>query len=133
MRPDCAACCFFRLVETKGRRKRSLCMLTGEKKPYAGMYGCRFLAGAWSQIDAILGLQNPDDCGNTGDPNHTKQAPAFSRKGMNVAKTYALDDSIGLPINHTSREAGRQFVRPEYREVPVASVARERTGCLFHV
>lgn len=83
------------------------------------------------ELDSILGLTGGYGAGNTGDPNHVKLGSGFSKNGEIVAKTkFALDDSIGLPINHTAK-AERQFVRPEYRETPVAHMARERTGCLF--
>lgn len=132
MRPDCAACCFFRLVETKGGYRRRLCMFTGEKRPWAGMDGCHFIAGTWSQLDAILGLPKSGDCGNLNFPNNVKPGNGFSRDGKIVARTkFAIDDSIGFPINHTAKAERGSLVRPEYREVPVAHVARERTRLPF--
>lgn len=130
IRPDCAACAFFREVQLQSGHKRRLCMLTGERRPAATMIGCQFMPGAWADIDAILDLPKSRVYGNTGSPDNVKLVAAFSRKGKNVTDIHALDDSIGFPINHTAK-AERQFVRPEYREVPVAHVARERTGCLF--
>lgn len=133
MLPDCAPCCFFRLVETKGRHKRRLCMFTGEKRPYAGMSGCNFMPGQWSQLDRSLGLPMDKYCGNLDFPNQVKQVAAFSRNGMNVTDIHSLDDSIGFPINHTAKAKKGSLVRPGYREGQVAHLARERTRLPFHV
>lgn len=69
----------------------------------------------------------------TGDPNTTKLATAFSRKGMNVADIPALDDFSVNPIDHIAAKLEGSLVRPEYREVPVARSARERTRLPFYV
>lgn len=111
MRPDCAACCFFRLVETKGRRR--LCMFTGEKRPYAGMDGCCFIAGTWSQLDAILGLPKGIVYGNTDVPNQTKSGNDFSINGrtFTTKKKIDLDDFSVKPIYHIA-QAKRRFTDP---------------------
>lgn len=115
MLSDCAPCCFFRLVETKGRHKRRLCMLSGETRPVAGAVGCHFLAGAWSQIDAILGLPKARVYGNTGLPNITKQGNRF------IIATNDIDDYSVNPISHIAAKAERQPVRPGTREGQVVS------------
>lgn len=52
----------------------------------------------------------------TGDPNQVKLAPAFSRKGINVAKTYALDDFSASPIDHIAvKLEGSLYVRSAAR------------------
>lgn len=125
----CYSCCFFRLVEAKGKQRR-LCMLTGRKKPFAGMDGCRFVQGAWTDIDAILGLPKCNVSGNTGDPNQVKLVTAFFREGMNVTdKNCATIGNLSEnPIFYTRKGS---FVRPGYREAPVAHLARERTRLPF--
>lgn len=124
----CYSCCFFRLVEAKGKQRR-LCMLTGAKRPFSEMDGCRFVPGAWTDIDAILGLPKCNVSGNTGDPNTVKLVTAFSRNGMNVAaKNGAIGNLSENPIFYTRKGS---FVRPGYREAPVAHSARERTKLPF--
>lgn len=128
MRPDCMACCFFRLVESK----RRLCMLTGARRPTAGMSGCKFVPGAWTDIDSILGLPKSGDCGNLNFPNQTKPGSGFSRNGEIVAKTkFAIDDFSVNPISHIAEKLEGSLVRPGTRKGQVARLARERTGCLF--
>lgn len=107
MQPDCADCCFFHLVETKGRRQRRLCMLTGELKLYAGMHGCQFMPGTWAEIDKA------DDCGNSGVPNQMKPGNGFSRNGRIIASTkIAIDDFSASPISHIAAKAERRFTDP---------------------
>lgn len=71
--------------------------------------------------------------GYGGDPNNVKLAAAFFHKEEKVADISAIDVSIGQPIEHTSEKLEGSLVRLEYREVPVAHVARERTGLPFFV
>lgn len=130
---QCQACCFYRLIELKSGKTRKLCALTGKKRPLAGMAGCRFTPGRFAEMDSILRLPKSRLYGNLNFPNTTKQVTAFSKNGMNVADTHALDDFSVTADNHISEKLKRQFVRPEFREDPVARSARERTDCLFHV
>lgn len=108
----CDSCCFFRLVELESRKLRQLCMLTGEKRPVAGMSGCCFIPGQWSQIDGILGLQKCGISGNTGDPNYTRQRNCLSKNGRKFAttKNAIVDFSAKLPIYHSKRKAERQLL-----------------------
>lgn len=103
MRPDCAACCF--------------------------------IAGTWSQLDAILGLPKSRDCGNLNFPNYVKPVAAYFHKKENVAKlqNIAIDDFSVNPISHIAEKLEGSLVRPGTRKGQVAHIARERTGCLFHV
>lgn len=111
-------------------------MLTGEKRPMTGATGCHFLAGAWSQLDAILGLPKSRVYGNTGAPNQTKPGKGFSQNGKKFATTdiLAIDDFSGNPISHiAAKKLEGSLVRPEYREVPVVRLARERTQAAFFI
>lgn len=103
-------------------------MLIGEKRPIAGMDGCNFIAGQWSQIDRILGLPSLDFSGNIGDPNYAKPGSGFSSNGRKIARKdiFAIDDSIGFPINHTAKAESGSLARPGSREAPAASIAGER-------
>ena len=113
MLTDCAACCFFRLVEIRSGHTRRLCQLTGEKRPAAGMSGCQFMPGAWADIDAILRLPKADDYGNFKFPNQVKPVAAYSHNGENVAKIESdIDDFSVNPINHIAAKAERRFTDP---------------------
>lgn len=103
---DCAACCFFHLVETKGKRRR-ICQLTGEKRPWAGMDGCNFIQGQWSQIDAILLAKSRLFRDNNG-PNVTKPG-----SGLPNVTMIALDDFSADAVNHIAEKAERRFAVPE--------------------
>lgn len=125
----CHLCAFYREVELTSGKMRLLCMLTGEKRPVAGMAGCNFIPGQWRDIDRIL-LAKSRVSGNTIDPNIAKPGSGFSGKtGLKIAKkdAFYIDDFFGKPINHIAERQKGSLVRPEYREVPVARNARERT------
>lgn len=122
----CHLCAFYREVELTSGKMRLLCMLTGEKRPVAGMAGCNFIPGKWGQIDAILGLPKSRVCGNTVDPNYTKPGNGFSRNGRKLAKkdSIPLDDFRIFPIIHKPGKGS--LARPGSREAPAARIAGER-------
>lgn len=68
-------------------------------------------------------------------PNTVKLGNGFSRNGQKFARKdiFAIDDFFGKPISHIAEKLEGSLVRPEYREVPVARSARERTRLLFYV
>lgn len=126
MRPDCGACCFFRIIKARDRQRR-LCQLTGARRPMAGDADCCFIAGEWSQLDAILGLPKVEDCGNSGVPNQTRPGNGFSDTGRIVARENDLVDfSASRLIIQLQKQEG-SLVRPGTREGQVARLARERT------
>ena len=101
-------------------------MMSGEKNPQAGMAGCHFIPGQWRDIDWIL-LAKSRDSGNTVNPNYAKPGNGFSSNGRKIAKKdFAIDDSIGFPINHIAARQKGSLARPGNREAPAASIAGER-------
>lgn len=91
------------------------------------MDGCHFIAGTWSQLDAIL-LAKSRVFSDNAVPNYVKLGSGFSRHGMNVTDIHALDDFSENPISHiAAKKLEGSLVRPGTREGQVAHIARERT------
>lgn len=114
MRPDCDTCCFFRIVEANGKQ-RDLCQFTGARRPVVGVRGCHYIQGQWADIDAILGLQKVEDCGNLGFPNQVKPGSGLSINGEIVARKQriTLDDFRLNADSHISDKLKRRFTDPE--------------------
>lgn len=128
----CITCLYY--SEAKNRRGiRPLCHLTGREYPYAGMPGCFWKYGDWSEISGDLDLTAAAGNGKVCLPN-------LARHGDCLINIPSIDENIAN--NHTAKQSyadynGRiayigRVQRPGTSDGPAASL---RPGnvvpCLF--
>lgn len=77
---NCGDCCFFSFV---GKKKEAygLCHLLGEREPFAGMEGCRFIPGKWDpELDNFCDLSIRATRTILNVPNLTKPCDRLANK-----------------------------------------------------
>lgn len=107
---SCPHCAFFRAIQLPSGYIRTLCQFTGEKRPYYAMPGCRFIRGAWENLDGILGLTGKRDEGKLEVPNHVRQRACLSilpkrgtKSARHTTEIHSIADKNGIGLNHIGK------------------------------